>query len=234
MEVDKNKLYNCTPRIQAKGFTELMLCVLHNDLESASKLLSEKDFKSEDINDKNSMSWTALHIACRNSAGFSSEEMVTFLLEKGANPNVKDDTSCTPLHYASEYSNSESSLETIKILIRNGANPNAKDKSKCTPLHVASFYSEDTSSLATVEALLKNGADPNAKELFYWWTPLEAASRNSKDTISLKTVDLLLRNGATPIDKRTEILKLEIDIKSLIEENGKLQQRIEILESEED
>ena len=70
MEVDKieDRLYECSPYVRATGFTQLMLCVLNNDLESASKLLSEKDFKSEDINDKNSMSWTALHIACRNSA----------------------------------------------------------------------------------------------------------------------------------------------------------------------
>jgi len=262
--VDKNKLYECSPYIRAKCFTQLMLCVLNNDLETASSYIFE-------INDKNSEGWTALHIACRNSKTFSSEEMVYFLLRNGADSNAKANYGWTPLHYASKYSNSDSSLATVEALLRNGADSNAKDDyDDVTPLHVASKNSAEgsTSSLTTVDLLLKNGADPNAKD-YDDETPLHIASRDSNYTSSLETIALLLKNGAdpnmkakynytplrfallssispiatvklflrygaTPINEETQILKLEIDIESFVEANEKLRQHILMLEDETD
>ena len=90
--VDKDRVYKCSPDVTATGFTQLMLCVLNNDLENVSKYLSE-------INAKNSEGWTALHIACRNSANFSSDEMIDFLLKNGADPNAKNKVGVTPLQY---------------------------------------------------------------------------------------------------------------------------------------
>ena len=189
MEVDKieDRLYECSPYVRATGFTQLMLCVLNNDLDTSSKYLKE-------INAKNSIGWTALHIACRNSKTFSSEEMVKFLLEKGADPNVKDNFNSVPLHSASAVSNEDSSLATVELLLKNGADPNVKGQFDWTPLHCASIFV----------------------------------------TSSLETVKLLLQYNASPIDTKTQILKLEIDIESLVEENKRLQQKILLLENEED
>jgi len=228
MEIDKDKVYDkaysCSSHIQATGFTQLMICVLNNDLENASSYIG-------DINSKNSIEWTALHIACRNSKTFSSEEMVSFLLEKGADPNAKNNNDNTPLHLAAGYSNEDSSLETVYLLLKNGADPNAKAWNNYTPLHFASRYSNELSSLATVKLLIRSGADPNAKDI-YDWTSLHWASISSMS--SLATVKLLLQYNATPIDKLTHILKLEIDIESFVEANEKLKMMIESLESEED
>ena len=155
MEIDKDKVYDkaysCSSHIQATGFTQLMICVLNNDLENASSYIG-------DINSKNSIEWTALHIACRNSKTFSSEEMVSFLLEKGADPNAKNNNDNTPLHLAAGYSNEDSSLETVYLLLKNGADPNAKDIYDWTSLHWASISS--MSSLATVKLLLQYNATP--------------------------------------------------------------------------
>src|SRR3989344_1996982 len=126
--VDKDRVYKCSPDVTATGFTQLMLCVLNDDLENVSKYLSE-------INAKNSEGWTALHIACRNSANFSSDEMIDFLLKNGADPNAKNNKGWTPLHMASRYSTNGSSLATVELLIRNGADLNAKTKDNHTSLH---------------------------------------------------------------------------------------------------
>ena len=134
--VDKDKLYNCSPYTQAKNFTQLMLCVLNNNLKTALDYISE-------INAKNSEGWTALHIACINSKAFSSIEMVDLLLKNGADPNTKNNHGNTPLHFASAYSNDTSSLATVDLLLRSGADPNAKDNYGCTPLHFASKFSNN-------------------------------------------------------------------------------------------
>ena len=260
--VDKNKVYKCAPYVQATGFTQLMLCVLNNDLKNASSYIFEIDVK-------NSEGWTALHISCRNSATFSSEEMVEFLLKNGADPNASSSVGWTPLHLASAHSNSDSSLKTVDALLRSGADSNAKNNYGWTPLHTASSsYSNDTRtiSIATVDLLLRKGADPNAKDDKGWTplhfllsysgdllaivelllrsgadpnaktdrdsTPLYFASQYSTYVLFPEIVDLLFRYGATPIDKRTQILKLEVDIESLVEENEKLQQKILLLENE--
>jgi len=222
--VDKDKVYYCSPFVQAKNFTQLMLCVLNNDLENASSYISE-------INAKNSEEWTALHIACRNSKTFSSEEMVDFLLKNGADPNAKNNNDCTPLHWASFYSNTGSSLATVEALLRNGADPNAKACDNYTPLHLASRNSNELSSLATVELLLKNGADPNTTTKFGSYTSLHIVSMYLDN--HLEVDKLLLQYNATPIDEQTQILKLKIDIESFVEANEKLKQRIEMLENED-
>ena len=218
--VDKNKTYSCSRYVKAKNFTQLMLCVLNNDLENAPHYLFE-------INAKNSIGWTALHIACRNSKTFSSEEMVDLLLRNGADPNAGANTE-TPLHLSSEYSNYGSSLETVEALIRSGADPNVKDGNGRTPLYLSSMHSNHTSSLETVELLLRSNADPNVKD-GTGWTLLCMVSNNSKNSnsiSSLATVKLLLRYHAEPFDKKTEKLKLELDNKSLRDEISSLKDRM--------
>jgi len=130
--VDKNKEYYCDTFTKATNFTQLMLCVLNNDLErkcealrnspseNALHYLSEKGCGAlSEINAKNSLGWTALHIACRNSFRDNSIVMIEFLLNNGADPNLKNSFGYTPLDLASKHS----PLEVVKFLIENGAVP---------------------------------------------------------------------------------------------------------------
>lgn len=249
--VDKieDRLYKCAPDVQAKGFTKLMLCVLHNDLKNAEHYL-------KNINSKNSEGQTALHIACINSK--TSSEIVDFLLKNGADPNAKDNYDKTPLHYsddiakvkilikynadpnardksgwtplhdASIFSTEDSYLEIIMFLVRNGADPNAKENDDWTPLHCATKYSSEGSdiSLKTIEFLLRNGADPNARTKNTGLTPLHfaCASRFSK------TVELLLRYGAIPINEEMKRLKLELENRSLRKDVTNLQLKVNMIE----
>ena len=119
---DKNEIFRCAYLTRAKNFTQLMIYVSNNELENVSEYLSEKTYESlSEINAKNSIGWTALHIAVRNSAIFPSDEMVEFLLKKGADPNVKDNEGWRPLHYASLFYNAN--LEIVELLLRSGATP---------------------------------------------------------------------------------------------------------------
>ena len=142
--------------------------------------------------------------------------------------NAKNSKGDTILHLVCNSASitKDVSLEIVEFLLKHGADPNAKNEHDWTPLHYTSFHSDDAD---IAELLLKHGADPNAKNDIDW-TPLHCAIIFKVPEI----VKLLLQNGATPIDKRTEILKLEVDIKSLVEENEKLERRILLLESELD
>jgi len=153
MEKLNNNVYNFLPFTQAIGFTQLMLCVLNNDLENASKYLSE-------INAKDNIGWTALHLACRNLKTFSSNEMVKFLLKNGADPNARaGNTDWTPLHYVSMYS-ADDSLATVEVLLKNGADPNAETIIGWKPLHFVLRYSNSTNFLEITKLLLRYSATP--------------------------------------------------------------------------
>jgi len=131
------------------GCTQLMLCVLKNDLNFASKYLSE-------INAKNSIGWTALHIACRNSAKSSSIEMVEFLLKHGADPNARTNLGWTPLHMASKNSNDTSSLATVELLFQNGAVPiNEETKKLKSDLEIRSLRDKVTKLEKDVDDMKK-------------------------------------------------------------------------------
>jgi len=89
-------------------------------------------------------------------------QLVTNLIDKGANVNSVDDYSfsnvlrgLTPLHYLC-FCNQE--IDRIKFLLSKGANPNVGDREDRTPLHyVRTDYD-------LVELLLNSGADPRKKD----------------------------------------------------------------------
>jgi len=221
--------YTLPSDLKKQGYTELMYCVLKNDLKAVKEIISK-----DTINANNDIGETVLHIACIISS--SNIKIVELLLKNGADPNAKTNFNERPLHYASKTSTNTISIAIVEALLRSGADPNAKSMDDWAPLHTASSYSDDTRTvpIAIVKLLLRSGADPNVKGQFDW-TPLHCALGyvNRASTRSIETVKLLLRSGATPIDKETQILKLEIDIESLVEANEKLRQKILLLEDED-
>ena len=96
----------------------------------------------------------------------SSEEVVKWFLDNGANPYLGDDDGWTPLHVAA----ASGSEEVAKILLDNGANPYRADDDGWTPLHVAAA----SGSEGVAEILLGNGANPHALASD-GWTPSDLA-----------------------------------------------------------
>ncbi|MCM8534400.1 MAG: ankyrin repeat domain-containing protein [Lentisphaeraceae bacterium] len=127
------------------------------------------------IRDKNGN--TLMHMA----AECGHQNVVEFLLKKGALINRKNSEGNTPLHLS--VSNRKSNA--LAFMVKKGANVNARNNSGESPLHLAVW------STVYVEKLLDAGADINARDNFSD-TPLNHAVEND----NIKSVDKLLKCGA--------------------------------------
>lgn len=115
-------------------------------------------------------------------------EVITLLLDKGADLEARSSYHRTPLHWAGLY-NAEPAI--IARLLANGANVKARDTSDWTPLHSAGRA--ETDNPAVIALLLERGADIMARGS-YGATPLH----NAADAYHPKpmAVALLLDRGA--------------------------------------
>ena len=101
---------------------------------------------------------TALHVA----AAAHRPDLVSRLIECGADVGARNRRGAQPLHYAADGSPGSSAWDpvgqaaVVTLLVAAGADPNAKDKSGVAPLHRA----VRTRSADAVRALLDSGADP--------------------------------------------------------------------------
>src|SRR5690606_37937038 len=88
-------------------------------------------------------------------AAQNQEEIIKYLISKGANVYSIDKDGATPLHYATSAGN----REALKCLLLNGANVNARDTLSFTPLYIAikSGFTD------LVDDLLQFNADINLK-----------------------------------------------------------------------
>ena len=122
-------------------------------------------------------------------------EAISYLLEKGANPNLADLIGRTPLHWAAF----NGYFKIAKILIEGGANIRLVDKEYVQPIHLASFVGKAD----IVTLLLEKGADPNALYK-YQRAPIHYAVRGqSPDVLRVLSackanVDLADEDGTTP------------------------------------
>ena len=148
---------------------------------------------------------TPLHWA----AGHSPDpDVITFLLEAGADVKARNGLGYTPLHWAAAFS---SNPDVITTLIKAGANVNARDGSGRMPLHSAGANSNPD----IIIALIRAGADVNARSK--WGnTPLHAAvEENSNPDVITALLEggadgsIEDDNGRTPFDlaKDNEALK---------------------------
>ena len=95
---------------------------------------------------------TALHIVAKRN----DERYITYLLARGADPNIKDNAGNTPLLVAIDrgYAN------LIPILLKGKANPNFVGDGGQTPLIKAVLRRDEE----MVRALLDGGGDPDRKD----------------------------------------------------------------------
>ena len=83
----------------------------------------------------------------------NKQEVVAFLLQNGANPNIADNMGQTPIFWAAYNEN----LEIIKLLITAGADVNFKSNTG----EVAIMRAVAWGNKAVVQALIDAGADPH-------------------------------------------------------------------------
>jgi ankyrin repeat protein len=126
---------------------------------------------------------------------FDSLELVRFLLEHGADPNIEVDDGYTCLLTAIE-SDAEESIPIVAELIRAGADIHVTGTNGWTPLHMAAARGH----VEKARLLLNAGADVNRrKDIDASETPLmEAAFTGQPSTIAL-----LLEHGADPTMRDT-------------------------------
>jgi ankyrin repeat protein len=177
---EKVKIKNLIPKNEEKlssndkrKLSELLLSATREgDYEKVKKLIEE----GADVNMKDWIGWTPLHLACWWDHK-DYESIMILLIEKGANVNAKDNYGNTPLHLTAI----QGYTRRGELLIKRGADVNAKDKIGRAPLHrVAEKNYKEFG-----EMLIKNGADKNAKDIFYR-TPYDIARAwNNKEIADL-------------------------------------------------
>ena len=152
---------------ERKGFL-FYEAVKEGEREVVSQFLKEK--VNVNIKDRN-FGWTPLHWATAQG----NLQLISDLLEQGAEVNARDNNRWTSLHEAV----SNDREEIASLLLKNGAYVNAEDKNLWTPLHEAVA----NENLTMVSLLLEQGADVNKKDKNLW-TPLELAKKEGNKNLT--------------------------------------------------
>uniref|UniRef100_A0A1I8NR74 Histone-lysine N-methyltransferase n=1 Tax=Stomoxys calcitrans TaxID=35570 RepID=A0A1I8NR74_STOCA len=133
------------------GNLEIVQLIVHS--YKASKNVSQ--FLSF-INAQDDGGWTAMVWA----AELGHTDIVSLLLQQGADPNICDNDNNTVLHWAALHNND---LDTITVLLQTGINCNIQNVEGETPLHIACRHSSKNLSLLLIfngaDLMLKNRAD---------------------------------------------------------------------------
>ena len=163
---------NCTP---------LMIASRNGNVNNVACLI--RHGADIDLQDRNGR--TAFHYAAENDR--DSCEVLSCLLENGADVNKSADDDCTPLMIASRKGN----VNNVACLIRHGADINLKHiYHGNTALHYA--VENDRDSCEALSCLVENGADVNEGTGKINCTPLMIASRKG----NVNNVACLIRHGA--------------------------------------
>ena len=180
--------YNCTP---------LMKAVENGDKDVVTFLIDH----GANVAIKDKCGYTALHRACIIYHD-CSPEVLSCLIENGADVNLSTDKNRTPLMTACEYGH----VNTVTILIEHGANVNLQDRDGLTVVHYAVRGSQACEILS---CLMENGADVDAKT-FDDCTPLMRAAEIG-DT---KVATFLIEHGANvDLPDKTGATALYYDLK---------------------
>lgn len=149
-------------------------------LEGSGKPTLMRRRQGADIDFRDEMGWTALHMALVRG----HEKIALFLIEKGAFVNATNKVGYTVLHCASQRGRSNA----IRALLTRGADVHAVNRTWSTPLHMAARRGHYACSVALCEA----GADVSAMDADYASPMHFACWRNDK-----RLIQLLVRYGGT-------------------------------------
>ena len=168
-----------------KQFNPLADAVIKKDTVKIEQLLQS----GVDINTQHPTSGTtALMIA---SSYYYYDEMVAYLIRKGADVNMKDNDGKTSLLWAAS-----NSLENAKVLLADGAKVNIAANDGMTPFLQATLgVSSGKVTIEMCELLRKNGANVNAaltRKNASGWTALHYAAVNG----DIELVIYLVKHGA--------------------------------------
>lgn len=200
-------------RMRVKQFLD---AVEADDVEKCRDLLS----LGVNVNAKSrSKKETALHIASE----ILSIDMMQFLLDNGADPNIKNDRGETPLHRLAGRSigffkrgthvknrgqadwKKRAIIEAVKLLLASGADPNEKDVYGMSPLsnHCAWNKLEPSNTdLELIDVLIDGGADIDQED-GRGYTPLENSltyeyTDRKGRVFDTKVTRKLIERGANP------------------------------------
>ena len=125
--------------VNLRGYNKnspLHSAVYHMDLEMVQVLVN----CGLSVNARNNDGFTPLHYAlCEHRTEFTNLEVVRWLLNHGADPNVRDTISETSLHPALRFG----MLEMARLLVGHGASVKVKDWDGRTPLDYVSGEQRD-------------------------------------------------------------------------------------------
>jgi len=177
--------------IIAQQFNQLADAVIDKDTIKIEQLLQS----GLDINTQHPTSGTTVLMIA--SSYYYYDDMVEYLIGKGADVNLKDSEGKTALLWASS-----NSLENAKILISNGAKVNEAANDGMTPFIQATLgFSSGKVPIEMCELLRKNGAKVNAelkRKSALRWTALHYAAANG----DAELIKYLIKYGAN-VNKAT-------------------------------
>ena len=197
-----------------KDKTPLIVATEYGNIE-AVKILLENGADTE--LEATGKEMRAIHFASENN----HSEILSLLIEYGAEKEAKDKYEKTPLHYAAMYNNVECakilidanviidgrdednwtalhyaskthSLKVAKMLLSAGADINAQTDLGATPLHIASI----SVGVSIIKLLIKNNANLEIQTKYDKFTALHYAARSNNNPYNKMSVELLLEGGA--------------------------------------
>ena len=175
----------CISQIFPQQFNQLADAVINKDTVKINQLLQS----GVDINTQHPTSGTTVLMIA--SSYYYYDEMVAYLIRKGADVNLRDNEGKTALLWAAS-----NSLPNAKILVEHGAKVNIAANDGMTPFLQATLgVSSGKVPIELCELLRKNGADVNAaltRNNASGWTALHYAVVNNNANL----VKFLIKHGA--------------------------------------
>ncbi|MDN5216020.1 ankyrin repeat domain-containing protein [Fulvivirgaceae bacterium BMA12] len=155
-----------------KDLTKLSGLVEDGDDNAVRKIIQNHGIDSFDEDKRTALIWAAY---------FKRLDLMTWLIDNGAEVNYQDRNGYTALHFCGQ----EQITEVAKILLDHGADPNIKDEHGNSPLWTALFNARGNFEM--VKLLRAYGADPVPKNL-HGRSPNDMAM-----TIYQKEIDELIK-----------------------------------------
>ena len=160
--------------------------VKDRDGTEATKLIEQPGTTIIDARDRESGE-TALHMVVKRR----DNAWLSFLLGKGARPDIKDNDGNTPLMAAAQLRY----VDGAQLLIARKARVNLANNSGETPL-IRAVQLGDTNM---VRILVAAGADPNQRDLLAGMSAREYAERDQRSTSILRELDAAKPQSNKPV-----------------------------------